>query len=207
MNLTLIIIIVTSLISIAGFSRPELSRKFIFNPYLVYHRKELHRLITHSFLHADWAHLIINMIVLLSFGTAVERYFMELAAEGVAGHPSTSFLFLYFAGVIISTLSTLFKHKNNSWYNAVGASGGVSAVLFTSIFFDPWRNLYLFAVLPIPGILFGAAYLAYSHYMSKKAADNVNHDAHFIGAVFGLIFPLFIDPGLIHHFIGQLLNF
>ncbi len=207
MSITLVIVIITALISIAGFSTPHLARKFQFNPFQVYHRRGWHRVVTHAFLHADWTHLIINMIVLLSFGTAVERYFDELESGGIMGHPGLSFVILYFAAVVISTLTTLVKHRNNSWYNAVGASGGVSAVIFTSIFFDPWRNLYFFGVVPIPGILFGAGYLVYSHYMSRKGADNINHDAHFTGAVFGLLFPLFIDIGLVSHFVGRLLNF
>ncbi len=205
--ITLIIVIITALLSIAGFSNSGLVMRLKLNPYLVYHRKDWHRVITHAFLHADWTHLIINMIVLLSFGTAVERYFQQLEAEGIMGHSRLSFIILYFAAIIVSTLTTLVKHRNNSWYNAVGASGGVSAVIFTSIFFDPWRNLYFFGVLPVPGILFGAGYLLYSHYMSRKSADNINHDAHFAGAVFGLVFPLFINIGLISHFVDKLLNF
>lgn len=178
-----------------------------FNPYRVYHRKEFYRLVSHGLLHADWVHLFINMIVLLSFGTAVERYFMRLEAMSMLRFPVAGFLLLYGGGVAVSTLTTLRKHKSNQWYNAVGASGGVSAVIFTSIFFAPWQNLLLYAVIPIPGILFGVLYLAYSHYMSKKASDNINHDAHFIGAVYGFIFPLLIDLSLINTFLEQLFSF
>lgn len=202
--MTLIIVILTALVSILAFSRPELMYKLQFNPYQVYHRKQYYRLITHSLLHADWMHLLINMFVLFSFGTAVERYFAQLENLGIMRFPVFTYMLLYAGGVVVSSLTTLKKHKDNHWYNSVGASGGVSAVIFTSIFFAPWQNLLLYAIIPIPGIVFGALYLAYSHYMSKKSADNINHDAHFIGAIYGLLFPLLIDLSLLDTFINQL---
>ena len=90
------------------------------------------------------------------------------------------------------------------YYSAIGASGAVMAVVFTSIFFDPWNKLYFFGLIPIPGIVFGALYLAYSWYMSKQNKDNIGHDAHFFGAIFGLVYPVIIDPSLLHHFISKL---
>jgi membrane associated rhomboid family serine protease len=205
--MTIFIIIVTSLISIVAFGNKELFEKLLLNPYKVYHKKEWYRLISHGFLHADWVHLIVNMIVLLSFGSAVENIFKQLAAHGIIQSPVLVFVLLYFISMIAATLTTVVKQKDNAWYNSVGASGAVSAVIFTSIFFQPLARLYLYAVIPIPGIVFGVLYLGYSHYMSKKGGDNINHDAHFIGAVVGFIFPLFIDPSLIHVFLNQLFNF
>lgn len=202
--MTIFIVIITAIVSIMAFSRPDLIRKLSFNPYQVYHRKQYYRFITHSLVHADWVHLFINMFVLFSFGAAVEHYFRNLEARNMLSSPILAYLLLYAGAIIVSSLTTLKKHKDNHWYNSVGASGGVSAVIFTSIFFDPWRSLLLFAVIPIPGIIFGILYLAYSHYMSKKAADNINHDAHFIGAVFGLVFPLLINLSLFGEFIGRL---
>lgn len=202
--MTVFIVIFTSLISILAFSRPELMYKLQFNPFQVHHRKQYYRMLTHGLLHADWVHLIINMLVLLSFGTAVEHYFGRLESTGSLKFPGLIFILLYGGAVVVSSLTTLRKYKDNSMYNSVGASGGVSAVIFTSIFFAPWQNLLLYAIIPIPGILFGVLYLAYSHYMSKKASDNINHDAHFIGAVYGLVFPLFIDISLLGTFIEQL---
>ncbi len=202
--MTIFIVIITSLTSILAFSRPELVYKLQFNPYQVYHRKQYYRLLTHALLHADWVHLFINMLVLFSFGTAVERYLGRLETMGLLKFPSMIYLLLYCGAVVVSSLTTLKKHKDNHWYNSVGASGGVSAVIFTSIFFAPWQNLLLYAIIPIPGILFGILYLAYSHYMGKKSSDNINHDAHFIGAVYGLVFPLFIDISLFVTFVEQI---
>ena len=209
MGLTLIIIIITSVFSIIAFSRPGLMHKYQFNPYQIYHLKQWYRLITHAFLHADWTHLIINMLVLFSFGSALEYYFEYF----FGAKKILYFLILYFGSIVISTLYASMKHKDNYRYNAVGASGAVSAVVFACIFFAPLEKVYLFGVVGIPGIVFAVLYLIYSYYMSKKArqggqeADNVAHDAHFWGAVFGFVFPLFLDAGLFSVFINQLMNF
>jgi membrane associated rhomboid family serine protease len=180
--------------------------KLQFNPYQVYHRKEYFRLLSHGFIHADWMHLIVNMFVLYSFGNVVESYFKQLEAMGVIHFPILYFTFLYLAAIVIASLTTLIKYKDNIMYNSVGASGGVSAILFCSIFFAPYNPIGLYFVIKIPGIIFGILYLVYSQYMSKKNVDNVNHDAHFIGAVFGFIFPLIIKFSLIHVFIDQLFS-
>ena len=205
--MTILLIIITSIISIIAFKQRELFDKLQLNPYAVYHKKEWYRIISHGFLHADWVHLFVNMFVLFSFGSSVENIFKQLAANGIIKSPILSFVLLYFLSMIFATVTTIAKQKDNHWYNSVGASGAVSAVVFTSIFFQPLAKLYFYAVLPIPGIIFGVLYLAYSHYMSKRGGDNINHDAHFIGAVFGFVFPLFLDPKLITLFIEQLFNF
>lgn len=201
--MTIFIVVFTSLISIAAFRNEAIMSGLLFNPYRVYHKNEWYRLITHGFLHADWYHLIINMIVLYSFGRAVESYFTQLAAAGIITHPVLDYIILYGIGIIISSITTLWKHKDHSWYNSVGASGAVSAIVFTSIFFGPLNRL-LFYFIPVPGILGGIIYLGYSHYMSRRGRDNINHDAHFIGAVFGFLFPLFLDIELIQIFFQQL---
>ncbi len=202
--MTLTIVIATVLISLACFSKEDWMIKLMLNPYRAYHKKEIYRLITHGFLHADWIHLIINMLVLFSFGRNVERWFEQLQYSGMLGSPGLGYGLLYFGGIIVSSLVSLVKHKDNPDYNSVGASGAVSAVIFTSIFFMPLEKLLFFGVIPIPGIVFAGLYLIYSSYMSKRGRDNINHDAHFTGAIFGFVFPLFIDPALISHFISQI---
>ncbi|HAN17895.1 MAG: rhomboid family intramembrane serine protease [Bacteroidetes bacterium GWC2_33_15] len=205
--MTLLLIALTSIISFLAFNNSVIFEKMQLNPYQVYHKKEWYRIVSHGFLHADWIHLIVNMLVLYSFGSSVEQIFRELAGQGIIHSPVLSFVILYFASMIMATVTTVKKQKDNIWYNSVGASGAVSAVVFTSIFFQPMSSVYFYAVIPIPGIIFGVLYLAYSHYMSRRGSDNINHDAHFIGAVFGFIFPLFLDPKLIRVFLDQLLNF
>ncbi len=204
--MTILLIVITSAISILAFNRRDIFDKLQLNPYAVYHKKEWYRIISHGFIHADWVHLFINMFVLFSFGSAVENIFKQLATEGIIKSPVLSFVILYFTSMIFATVTSIKNHKDDPGYNSVGASGAVSAIVFTSIFFQPLAKLYFYAVIPIPGIVFGILYLAYSQYMSKRNNDNINHDAHFIGAVFGFLFPLILEPKLINVFLGQLFN-
>src|SRR4030042_6162346 len=205
--MTYLLIAFTVLITFTAFRRENWFSKFQFNAYQVYHRKEVYRLLTHGFLHANWMHLIVNMIVLFFFGPHVEGYLKQILPETIPYLGRMVFLLFYFAAIVISSLISLYKQKDNAWYNAVGASGAVSAVLFFFIFFRPWEMLYFYGIIPIPGIIMGILYLVYSYYMSKKGEDNINHDAHYIGAVFGFIFPLFIDYKLIFIFLNQLKSF
>ncbi|MBI5220018.1 MAG: rhomboid family intramembrane serine protease [Bacteroidia bacterium] len=202
-NLTLIIIVVTAAFSIMAFYKPELMMKYNFNAYRIYHNKEYYRLITHAFLHADWMHLIVNMVVLYSFGQVVQIYLGYHIGSKVTFY----FLLLYFGSIITSVLYDLSKHKHNINYNAVGASGAVSAVVYCSIFFAPLTKVLFFAIIPIPGILFGVLYLAYSWYLGRKGLDNIGHNAHFWGAIFGFIYPLLIDVQLFWNFYHQIFGF
>ena len=192
MSITLFIIILTSLVSIAGFRNRELFDKLKLNPYLIIHKKEYSRIFTHAVLHADWAHLGFNMFTLFFFGRSAEMYFLHYF-----NHGNLIFIMLYIIGTIISSVPSIIKHKNDHWYNSIGASGAVSAVLFASIFFDPRMSIYIFLIpIAIPGFVFGIAYLFYSRYMGKKNTDNINHEAHIAGAIFGFLFPLFLNPKL-----------
>lgn len=202
--MTLFIILITVIITVIAFYREEIMNRLMLNPYQVYHKKEWYRIITHGFLHADWTHLIINMIVLYSFGSNLEKWFNHLQMTGYIGSPALTYSLLYFGGIIISSLISVARHRNNRWYNSVGASGAVSAVIFTSIFFSPLDLIYFFGIIPIPGIVFAIIYLVYSSYMSRKSKDNINHDAHFLGAVYGFIFPILIDFDLVSHFIDEI---
>ena len=202
MNIVVIISIITILVSIMGFRQENLFFKLQLNPFQIVHKKEYHRIVTHALLHADWGHLIINMIVFFSFGDSLLKYFTYYFGDSA----SVIFLMLYVFAIIVSSIYSILKNRNNSNYNAIGASGAVSAVVFASIFFDPWNQIYLFGIVPIPGILFGILYLGYTYYMGKKAQDNIGHDAHFWGAIFGLIFPVLIKPELINHFLNNLLG-
>jgi Uncharacterized membrane protein (homolog of Drosophila rhomboid) len=204
--ITIIIVAVTSAISMVAFNNQLVFSKLQFNPYQVYHRKEYYRLLSHGFIHADWTHLIVNMFVLYSFGMAVEKWFVRLESERLMRHAEVWFVAMYLVSIVVSSLTTLKKQKDNVYYNAVGASGAVSAVLFCSIFFSPFSTIGLYLVIPMPAIVFGVLYLVYSQYMSRKNTDNVNHDAHFVGAVFGFIFPLLINVKFIYIFIEQLFN-
>ena len=201
--MTIIIVIITLVISISAFSNKKLFDRLLFNPYQVYHRKEWYRIITHGALHANWAHLIINMLVLFSFGNTIEASFRFMAQKTWMNFPMLWYVVFYLTSIIVSSLTTLYKHKEDVWYNSVGASGAVSAVLFCSIFFDPNMTLLFMGILPIKAYIFGPLYLLYTWYSARQAHDNINHDAHLLGAIFGFCFPMMIDVKLIGWFLGQ----
>jgi membrane associated rhomboid family serine protease len=200
--ITIIIIIVSAIFSIIAFNRRDIFYKYQFNAYQIVHRKEWYRIITHAFLHANWEHLIINMLVFYSFGRNLEYIFASLWG----GMDIILYVSLYFGAIIISSLYSLYKEKDNHYYNAVGASGAVAAVTFAFVFFNPLEKVWFFGLIPIPGILFALLYLGYSYYMSKRNVDNIGHDAHFYGAVFGFVFPLIIDIQSIHIFLSGFSN-
>ena len=201
-TITVILILIISLTSVFALNQRDTMVQLQFNAYNVVHRHQYYRILSHAFVHASWEHLIVNMIVLYSFGTAVEHYF-EMYFGSIGAY---YYLILFFGSIIFSTLWSLYQQKDNPYYNAVGASGAVSAILFTAIFFQPWQNIYFFGIVPIPGILFGGLYLYYSYYMSTKKMDNIGHDAHFLGAIFGFFFPVILRPELIKDFINVLFN-
>jgi membrane associated rhomboid family serine protease len=164
-------------------------------------------MLTHGFLHANWTHLIVNMLVLFFFGPYVEKNLSMILNPTMQPWDKLIYLFFYFAAIVVASISSLLKHKDHPWYNAVGASGAVSAIIFFYIFFNPWELIYFYGILPVPGVIMGVLYLIYSHYMSRREADNINHDAHMSGAIFGFVFPLFINYRLIHLFVDELLSF
>jgi Uncharacterized membrane protein (homolog of Drosophila rhomboid) len=194
---TYIIIGITVVLSYMCFNNRDLFGKLAFAPYRTIKNNEWHRLITHGFIHADTTHLFVNMFTLWSFGTYIEEGFQFL------GFGTIGYLGLYFGGMIVASLYDLIKRQKDPYYRSIGASGAISAVLFTSIFFNPFGKILLFAIIPIPGILFGPLYLVYCQYMNKKGGDNINHNAHFYGAVFGIIYPLLLKPSLIYAFLSN----
>jgi membrane associated rhomboid family serine protease len=183
-----------------AFNQHGLIYKYQFNPYQILTRRQYPRLILHAFLHASWTHLIVNMLVLYSFGTVLERYFQQYFGSSWIPY----YLILYFGAILVSPLYALFKHRNDYLYNAVGASGAVSAVVFAAIFFDPWNMIFFYAIIPMPGFVFGILYLLYSWIMSRRGADNIAHDTHFFGAIFGLLLPILLNPALLSIFIQKL---
>jgi membrane associated rhomboid family serine protease len=173
------------------------------SPFEIVHNKQIYRLITNGFLHGNWGHLIINMLVFYSFAVVTINTFSSIWGNfGIF-----LFILLYLSAIIISSLYSTFKHKNNLSYAAIGASGATSAITFTFILFYPWEKILFFGVLPCPAIIFGGLFLVYSYIMGKRGKDNVGHDAHFWGAIYGFIFPLLFKPSLIKFFISRIIDF
>lgn len=205
MTATWIIIGVTAVISAVCFKNNALFDRLSLIPYRVIHRKQWYRILSHMFVHADSTHLIINMLVLLSFGNYMEQIFARYHSLGfITIDPTAAYLILYFGGGIAATIHDLIRRRNNPDYTSVGASGGVSAVIFASIFLNPWNKLYIFGVIPIPGIIFGVIYAVYSLFMGGKRAGNINHYAHLYGALFGFLYPLILNRGFLDIFIENI---
>jgi membrane associated rhomboid family serine protease len=203
--ITIIIVILTCLVSIAAFRQRELFYRLDLSPVRVVHKREYYRIFTHAFLHADWVHLGINMLVLYMFGTYIEQAFFQLEEAGIIFSGTFYYVLLYVLSIALASLSTVTRYRNDEGYSAVGASGAVSAIVFSYIFFAPMQKIYFYMVLPIPGIIFGVLYLLYSSYMSRRNKDNINHAAHFWGAVVGFVFPILLEPGLFMLFLEKLL--
>jgi membrane associated rhomboid family serine protease len=196
------ILIITIIVSNKAFKDRILYGKLMFNAYQIQHRNEWYRFFSHGLVHGDVMHLGVNMFVLYMFGGYVEDVFKQhFENKGIF-----FFILMYVTALVVSTSASFLKHKNNPAYNAVGASGAVSAIVFSFILFNPDTLLYLFFVLPIPGWLFGLLYLVYSHYMGKKGADNIGHEAHFWGALYGFVFPLILEPELFQRFLEKILG-
>ncbi|MFD1000751.1 rhomboid family intramembrane serine protease [Ohtaekwangia kribbensis] len=201
MPVTYIIIGITVLISFAAYSNSNLMRQFMMNPYMISNRQQYYRFITSGFIHADHVHLFFNMFSLYFFGTTIEYIFGIIF--GSAG--TLYFITLYILGIIVSDIPSYMKHRNNPGYNALGASGGVASVIFASIIFQPLADIYIYFI-PIPGFILGIAYIFFSWYQGKKANDNVNHDAHLYGAVFGVVFCAVLYPQSLPQFVEQIKN-
>jgi membrane associated rhomboid family serine protease len=200
---TIGLIAVNIIFSLIGFSNAAFINKTIMWPYLVKRENQYYRFITSGFIHADWMHLFFNMFTLYFFGAAIETLFSGYGLGGKA-----SYLILYFMGLIIADVPSFIKHKADYNYRALGASGAVSAVLFAAIIFDPWSSVYLYGALKISALLFAVLYIVYCVYMGRRGGDNVNHDAHLWGALFGLAFTLVLisvmQPGLFDQIIEKL---
>ena len=199
---TIIIILITVAVSLLCFyGRLDFS-VLKFNAFDVWHRKKWWQMLTYGLVHAGWGHLFFNMLTLYFFGRVVEEYF-----AAVWGEPAGWILYvvLYVTALAVSTVGDLVKFRNDWNYNAVGASGAVSAVLFASILFEPRMGIYIYLIpIPVPGYIFAPLYLLYCWYMARRNADNIGHTAHFWGAVYGLVFPLILRPEIFRHFLYQL---
>lgn len=186
MTITFLIIAITSIVSILAFSREQLKEDLLFWPYLIKREKQFYRILTHGVLHADAMHLIFNMVSFYSFGIALEEYFFPALFGDLA---RAILAILYVLGIIASVIPDLIQHRDHSYYRSLGASGAVSAVVFAAITIQPKMPIQFFFIpFPIPGYVFGLAYLVLSATLAKKGGGNIGHNAHFWGSIFGIAF-------------------
>jgi membrane associated rhomboid family serine protease len=189
-----IIFIFTIITSIYAFNDHQLYGKFMLHPYSVAKGKKWYTLISSGLIHADWMHLFFNLFTFYAFAFKLEV---------LIGH--WQFGLLYFASMILSDIPSVIKHKDHFWYNSLGASGAISAVLFSFILFYPLSALRIFPIpIDIYAIVFGVLYLVYCYYMSKQSKDNINHDAHLFGALAGMMITVILVPGIVPHFLQSL---
>ncbi|HVI43783.1 MAG TPA: rhomboid family intramembrane serine protease [Chitinophaga sp.] len=200
MSTSIIIIIITSLISYTALNNYDQLDKLSMQPYMVSRHNQYYRFITSGFVHGDMQHLLFNMLTLLFFGEYVENVFQFLFGSKLV------FPLYYILGIIVADIPSFLRHRNNQYYSSIGASGAISAVLFTFIMVEPWTTIRIFFVLPVPAIIYGVLFLAISAYMSRKGGSNVDHSAHLWGAIFGIVFPLVFHPEIGTFFIGKLLH-
>lgn len=182
MNIIFILIGLTVLISILCFQNPHFFEKYKFHVASIQQRKEYYRLLSAGFLHVDFGHLFFNMLTLYFFGPIV------LQAFGLAG-----FLAIYIGAILLGNIFSLYIYQRQPWYSAVGASGGISGILFSAIAILPSLGIYFFFIpIPIPGYIFGFLYFSYSVYMmlNPRQQDNIGHAAHLGGAIFGLFYAI-----------------
>ena len=206
MSVTIIIVIITVLASLAAFNNAELKYRLMMHPFGVNHNKEYQRIFTHGLIHADYMHLFFNMFVLYGFGENIELMFLFYWGEW---NGLSFFLLLYLGGIIFATLPSLRKHKDNPNYYSLGASGAVSSVLIVFILIFPLSPLN-FIFLPgidIPAWLMGILFFVYESYMNKRGRTGIAHDAHIYGAIWGLLLMLIIKPQLYAHFIQEILSY
>ncbi|MCX6322577.1 MAG: rhomboid family intramembrane serine protease [Sphingobacteriales bacterium] len=199
--LTFILIALNVIYSIIGFSNSTLVNKTIMWPYGVKRQQQYYRFITSGFLHADWMHLFFNMFTLYFFGRNIEIIFKNYGLGGYA-----AYLALYIGGLVISDLPSYFKHRDDPNYRSLGASGAVSAVVFATIVFSPWSSIYLYGAFKISAALYAILFIVYCVYMGKQNRDNINHDAHLWGALFGMIFTLCLISVMQPSLFGQVLE-
>jgi membrane associated rhomboid family serine protease len=204
-SITLVLVILTGFISWQGFRNPDFLHKMMFSPWQVKRRGEYQRFLTAGFVHGNWMHLAVNLYVLYQFGEIAELFFQYLM--GPVGGP-ISFIVFYLSALAISSLPSFLQHQDNHWYAELGASGATSALVFVYILMDPWQ-WFLFP--PMPAVLLGVAYLWYSHYMGRhNPEDHIAHNAHFIGALYGVAYvvtaSLAFRPAFLQQFVANLLQ-
>lgn len=197
-----IIFIFTIVTSIYAFSNAEVYGKFMLHPYSVSRGSRLYSLITSGLIHKDWTHLFVNMLSYYFFAFTLERTFVSYSSWG-----HVQFGVLYIVSIVLSDISSILKHKDDFWYNSLGASGAVCAVLFSYILFYPLSKMMIFPIpIPIPAVIYGFLFLAYCWYAARNSRDAINHDAHFYGALTGVFLTIVYYPDIAAYFVKQLIG-
>lgn len=194
--LALIILISTIIISLYGlYKNRTLMENWMMHPWSVIYRKKWYLVFTSGFIHSDIPHLLFNMLTF---------YFFAFTLENTVG--SINFAIIYFGSMVLADVTTILKQKDNPNYYALGASGGISGILFSFILFYPETSIaILFIPIGIPAPIFGLLYLAYCYWAAKKSMGFISHEAHFWGATAGLVLTVLLFPPVIPYFLERIL--
>lgn len=182
-SVTTLILLITLAVSIKGFNDPVFFEKYKFNISAIQHGQQ-YRLLTSGFLHADVMHLAFNMLSFYSFSTFLSGFFTTFQLT-----------LLYLGSMLLGSVFTNYIHKKEPYYSAIGASGGVSGVIYSAILLNPSMTIYM--PIPMPGYVYGIVYLFYSVYGMRGRFDNIGHTAHFGGAIAGLFLTVALFPVLL----------
>lgn len=197
-----IIFLFTVVTSVYAFYNQEVYGKLMLHPYSVSRGQRLFSLISSGLIHKDWIHLLVNMMSYYFFAFQLESTMASLSSWG-----HWQFGILYLLCMVLSDIPSVWKHKDHFWYNSLGASGAVSAVVFSYILFYPMTRMMILPIpIPIPAVLYGFLFLGYCWYASRHANDHINHDAHFYGAISGLILTILYYPDIVPFFVGKLMS-
>lgn len=202
----LAIIIVFSLYC---FNDRNAMNKYLFHPYSIYHNKEHYRFLTHAFIHGDTMHLIFNCLALFSFGLTLEEQFFGNEEIFDPKMGKVYYILLFTGGIYAASITEYFRNKNNPSYSSLGASGAISSIMFCFIMVSPGSEIYLF-FFPMKGWIAGLLLLGVSSYLIRRKktgsySDNISHESHFWGALYGIAFILILKPHLLKEFIVQIL--
>lgn len=186
MSTSLVVLILANvLFSFKGFNDLFFFRKYDFHIGSIRAGEQV-RMFSSAFLHADMTHLFFNMLTLYFFAPVVVGYLGEI-----------NFVLIYISSLLVGNLLTLYLHKNDLSYRAIGASGAVTGILYAAILLQPDMMLGIFFIIPMPAYLFGILYLFYSIYGMRAKNDNIGHTAHFGGAIGGYVFTIIKQPEML----------
>ena len=178
------ILAITVIFSVLGLMSQQFTEDCMLHPYSIFRKRKIYTILTSGLVHANIGHLVFNMLTYWFFAFLLEKYYL-----GTAG-----FVVLYLAGLLFCDVPTIIKQRNNPDYYSLGASGAISAVLFSMIIFYPTMGIaFMFIPVPIPAYIFGVLYLIYSSYSANAQRGNINHDAHLYGALTGICMAFILN--------------
>jgi membrane associated rhomboid family serine protease len=182
--------------------------KYLFHPYSINHNGEHYRFLTHAFIHGDYIHLLFNCLALYSFGLVLEEGFFGNERYFDPKIGKLYYIILFTGGIYAASITEYYRNRENAAYSSLGASGAISSIIFCFIMISPMSKIAFFFI-PMRGWIFGVLLLGVSYYLIRRKrttdySDNISHESHFWGALFGVVFTVIIKPSLLLEFIDKI---